>query len=152
MMKKWTEAAGEKKNKCKWSVMNRKCVYMLWQCACVQNGGWQMSNLYFCFSFIIYYPNVDPIINSACELIVSAIKSSLKASLGLFQMRPFRKIGRSWGVSGPNALFCLRTFGLLSACFSSACKSAFRSPVRLKFAFCSCTNNGWTLISTNELD
>ena len=43
-----------------------------------------------------------PVINSACELIISAINSSLNASLGHRQRRPpGKKIGRSCGTSGP---------------------------------------------------
>lgn len=78
------------------------------------------------------YPNVVPVINSACELMVSAMKSSLYASLGLFQIRPFKKIGRSCGVKGPKtrAASLKRFFGAFSFCFSSACRSALTSPVR----------------------
>lgn len=48
------------------------------------------------------YPRALPAINSACELITSAMKSSLNASFAVCHLRPpGSTIGRSCGVRGP---------------------------------------------------
>lgn len=45
------------------------------------------------------HPKVDPFMSSACELMISAIDSSLKASFGLYHFLPPGKTsGRSRGV------------------------------------------------------
>lgn len=57
-----------------------------------------------CWTLLIEmaYPNAEPAINSACELITSAMNSSLNASLGLRHLRPPGNTnGRSCGVRGP---------------------------------------------------
>lgn len=67
------------------------------------------------------YPNVDPVINSACELMISAINSSLKASCALRHFLPPGKTrGRSFGVLGPLLGFItlelFNTFSVITNC------------------------------------
>lgn len=77
-----------------------------------------MKSVLFCVSFD--YPKVDPTISSACELITSAMKSSLNASRSLRHLRPpGNTSGRSFGVNGPPFAFDNR-FG--NCCFNSASK------------------------------
>lgn len=112
-------------------------------CSCMWDENWNWvwiwdefdaSFLWFSTDFLFemkekcqHYPKVVPLISSACELMTSAIKSSLYASSGRFHMRPFRKIGRCCGVRGPNALFTrLSAFGF-NFCFNSACRLALGS-------------------------
>lgn len=81
----------------------------------------------------IYYPRVEPIINSACELMISAIKSSLYASFGFRHFRPpGNTTGRSCGVLGQLFCFCTRLAmpWTMRRCFSS-----------IETFFCVCAHN-----------
>lgn len=77
------------------------------------------NEMKFFFEFLVY-PSVDPLINSAWALIVSAINSSLYASRAFLHFLPPGKTnGRSLGVLGPSRIF--DGIGFLSVTFSKIC-------------------------------